>query len=89
MMAGLPCVLCRGVAVAEQVQAGGAGLSVEPEPAAIAAAMTQLISDAAMRSAMALKARKLALDVFSAATMTSRLIVLYNDIARPGRVPAR
>jgi glycosyltransferase involved in cell wall biosynthesis len=80
LMAGVPCVIGRGVALASQVQAAGAGLAVEPEPVAIRSAIESLMKDPQRRLEMALAARKLARTEFGPAAMAQRLTALYGEI---------
>ena len=49
MLAGLACVLGRGVAIGYSAQAVGACIVVSPEPSAIAHALAELLVDEAMR----------------------------------------
>jgi glycosyltransferase involved in cell wall biosynthesis len=80
LMAALPCVLARGVAVAPAVEQAGAGVSVEPEPFAIACAIEAYIASpdslrAASRAALALAQEK-----YSVAVMGAGLEELYRAI---------
>ena len=77
LLAGLPCVLGRGVAIASQVQSAGAGLAVEPEPAAIAQALATLVPDRERLQAMGERGRQLARRDYSTAAMATRLVALY------------
>ena len=79
--AGLPLVLGRGVALSAQVAAAGAGVVVEPEPAAIAAAMSAYLDQPVLRAQAAANARQLAADQFSLAAMGDRLAHLYAALA--------
>ena len=49
MLAGLPCILGEGVAVAKPAAADGAALAVPPAPDGIAAALNRLLSDENLR----------------------------------------
>lgn len=80
LFAGLPCVLCDGVAIAGDVQQAGAGLSVAPEPRLIADAVEQLLSDDALRLGMRANARQLAAREYSTETMALRLVALYRSV---------
>ena len=80
LMAGLPCVLGQGVAIAQDVVTAGAGLAVTPEPASIAAGLLRVMADSNMRATMAVRAKALALDKYSAAAMGARLVELYSGI---------
>lgn len=80
LMAGLPCVLAEGVAIAKDVVNSGAGVAVAPDPASIAAGLTQVISDPQLRDEMSVRAHHLARDMYSAEAMGANLIALYENI---------
>lgn len=80
MIAGLPCVVGRGVALAEAIDTAGAGLVTEPEPSAIAIALDRLLGDERMRAEMGTRAHALASQRFSADAMAARLVELYTRI---------
>jgi glycosyltransferase involved in cell wall biosynthesis len=80
MLAGLPCVLGRGVAVADEAMSANAGLAVSPDPAAMARALEELLGDADLRHEMAKQARALADRSYSLDGMTERLIDLYREV---------
>ncbi|MES2604942.1 MAG: glycosyltransferase [Pseudomonadota bacterium] len=80
LMAGLPCVLGEGVAVAADVGAAGAGLVVTTQPSVIADALTTLLTDAALRESMGQRASALARRQYSADAMGSRLVTLYESV---------
>ena len=80
LLAGLPCVLGRGVAIAKDVQKAGAGLVTAPEPDAIAQALEQLLGDDALRRDMGARGKAFAERQYSARAMAERLIALYEDI---------
>lgn len=81
LLAGVPCVLGRGVAIAQAIEQAGAGMTVEPEAPAVARALEQVLgSDPALAHAMGLRARQLAASEFSTAIMARRLIALYEDV---------
>jgi glycosyltransferase involved in cell wall biosynthesis len=83
LLAGVPCVLGHGVAVAAEIAQAGAGVAVAPEPTAMAAALERLLAaDGSLRQIMAERARSLAEREFSSARMAERLIALYADIAK-------
>jgi len=84
MLAGLPCVLGRGVAIAQQVQEAGAGIVVSPEPGAIARALTELLADDVRRSALGERAREFARQEFSMQAMADRLSRLYLQVVAEG-----
>ncbi|HEX5957748.1 MAG TPA: glycosyltransferase [Hyphomicrobiaceae bacterium] len=86
LAAGLPCVLGRGVAIANEVADAGAGVAVAPEPAAIAEALEGILGpDPAIGYDMAQRATCLAAQRFSTHAMAQRLIALYEDIRKPPR----
>jgi glycosyltransferase involved in cell wall biosynthesis len=66
--------------LAEDVAESGAGISVEPEPGAIAAGMLRVMADDAVRQAMAVRASALAADRYSVAAMGRNLKRLYERI---------
>jgi glycosyltransferase involved in cell wall biosynthesis len=80
LLAGIPCLLTRGVGIAGEVQAAGAGLVVEPEPAAIAEALAKLVDDESQRRIMGERGRQLALQNYDVAVMAERLLRLYRNI---------
>lgn len=80
LMAGLPCVLGQGVAIAQDVVDAGAGVAVPPEPAAIAAGLQQVLADEAGRVAMGAAALRLAQEKYSAQAMGTKLVALYSEI---------
>jgi glycosyltransferase involved in cell wall biosynthesis len=82
LMAGVPCVLGAGVAIAAAIEEAGAGFAVAPEPDAIAGAITRLLSDPALRRQMASRAGELARRKYSIEAMGSGLVDMYTRIAR-------
>jgi glycosyltransferase involved in cell wall biosynthesis len=85
MLAGLPCVLGEGVAIAREAEAAGAALAVPPEPPAIAAALERLLANDPLRREMGAKAKAFAAREYAPAVMAERLIALYEDIVRTDR----
>lgn len=83
LMAGLPCVLGQGVAIARDVALAGAGLAVAPDPASVAAGLVHVLADPARRSAMASAARQLAQQRYSSQAMGLNLLKLYSEILKP------
>ncbi len=83
MLAGLPCVLSRGVGVAEESLAAGASVVVAPEPAAIADAIIDLLEDGERRRHLGETARAWSEREFSTETMARRLLDLYARLAPP------
>lgn len=80
LMAGLPCVLGQGVAIAQDVVDAGAGIAVLPDPASIAAGLMRVLADAQVRVDMSARAVALAQDKYSAQAMGKNLVALYEDI---------
>jgi glycosyltransferase involved in cell wall biosynthesis len=81
LLAGVPCVLGRGVAIAEKVQQAGAGLAVDPKADQIAAAMMAFLNDPARRQHAALAARRFAQQELSMEVMGQRLLALYRNVS--------
>jgi glycosyltransferase involved in cell wall biosynthesis len=88
LLAGVPCVLGRGVAIAKRVELAGAGFAVEPEPAAITEALVELVSDKARRRTMGERGQELARRDYSPIAMADRLVSLYRSIASGTSVAA-
>ncbi|MBK7137367.1 MAG: glycosyltransferase [Rhodocyclales bacterium] len=88
LMAGLPCVLGEGVAIAEEVAAAGAGLAVPPAPEAIAAALRMVLADDADRTEMGRRAAALARERYSVDAMGLRLVALYEGVVHGMRYGA-
>jgi glycosyltransferase involved in cell wall biosynthesis len=81
LLAGVPCVLGEGVAVAKAIEQASAGITVRPEAPAVAQALEHVLgSDPALAHAMGLRARQLAESEFSTAVMAQRLTALYEDV---------
>jgi glycosyltransferase involved in cell wall biosynthesis len=80
LMAGLPCVLGEGVALAHEVAQAGAGVVTAPDPRAIAWALQELLGDDTRLAEMGMQARLLASEKYSLAAMGARLHELYSRI---------
>lgn len=80
LMAGLPCVLGNGVAIAAEVAEAGAGLATSPEPEAIAQALRSVLADEDRRIEMGRRAAALARERYSLDAMGERLVRLYEGI---------
>lgn len=81
LLAGVPCVLGEGVAIAAAIEQAGAGMRVRPDVPAVAQALEHLIgSDPAVARAMGVRARRLAETEYSTAVMAERLIALYQQV---------
>jgi glycosyltransferase involved in cell wall biosynthesis len=81
LSAGLPCIVGRKVALADQIEAAGAGIAVDTEPSAIADGLKMLLANASERNMMGQRARQLVEKEFTAERMADRLIALYKDIS--------
>lgn len=83
-MAGLPCLLGQGVAIAGDVVKAGAGVAVAPTPDAIAMGLRQLLAaDPIEHAHMSANAAALARDKFSVEAMGRNLLVLYESVTAP------
>ena len=80
LMAGLPCILGSGVAIADAVSQAGAGLSVNVDPESIAGALVKIMTDDQRRLGMGLNARRLATEQFSVNAMGASLARLYSGV---------
>lgn len=89
LMAGLPCVLGQGVAIAQDVVNAGAGVAVAPDPASIAAGLMQVMADGQLRAAMSKRAVALANDEYSVQAMGKNLVALYKGILGGQPLPSR
>lgn len=88
LMAGLPCVLGRGVAIATDVVQAGAGVAVLPEPESIAAGLRQVLAaDPAGHATMSANATALAHNKFSINGMGRNLVALYEAVAAAATRP--
>lgn len=88
LMAGVPCVLGQGVAIAADVVGAGAGIVVAPEPEAIARGIaTLLAANVDDHARMSANAAALARDKFSVEAMGRNLVAMYESVAatRPRR----
>jgi glycosyltransferase involved in cell wall biosynthesis len=81
MLAGLPCLLGRGVAIAREVQDAGAGIAVDPDFRSIAQALAELLVDDARRRELGQRARQFAEQRYSMHAMAERLTNLYQCLA--------
>lgn len=80
LLAGLPCVLGEGVAIADEVAQAGAGLTTAPDPEAIAQALQTVLLDENRRAEMGRCAEALAKERYSLAAMGASLHALYSKI---------
>jgi glycosyltransferase involved in cell wall biosynthesis len=81
LLAGLPCVLGRGVAIARDVEAAGACLAVAPDAGSIASGLTQLLDDETWRHDLGRRGRQFAEQSYSTQAMADRLTNLYRSLA--------
>ena len=82
LLAGLPCVLGKGVAIAEEVAAACTGLSVDPSPESIAQALRTVMTNDALRESMAGRASGLARERYSVEAMGLGLVRMYEGILK-------
>ncbi|MDX2257897.1 MAG: glycosyltransferase [Hyphomicrobiaceae bacterium] len=80
LLAGVPCLLGEGVAIAGDVERAGAGRSVAVAADAIGAAMADLLDDPAELAAMSARAAAFARSTYSAERMADGLVDLYRSI---------
>lgn len=86
LQAGLPVVLGKGVALAEQVESAGAGKAVDTQPESIASAMLAYLQDPAARALASTNALVLVAAEFSLERVGNQLADLYTTIlAAPDR----
>jgi len=89
LASGVPCVVSRGVAIAPEIGAAGAGIVVESNPQSIAAGLENLLAQKGSLAKMSAAAKALAARDFSLDTMGERLEALYRRvIADAPRRPA-
>jgi glycosyltransferase involved in cell wall biosynthesis len=81
MLAGLPCVLSSGVAIAADAAGAGGAVVVEPVPQALAMAIGATLRNEGARKTMGGRAREFALSAYSTSAMARRLIDLYEGVA--------
>ena len=80
MLAGLPVVVGRGVAIAGEIETAGGGIAVDPDPQSIRSGLSRLLADPALRRRMGERARAHAQDAYSTTAMAKRLIELYAHV---------
>jgi glycosyltransferase involved in cell wall biosynthesis len=85
MLAGLPCVLGEGVALANEVAQAGAGLATSPQPEEIAMALQVMLADDNRRAEMGRRAAALARERYSLEAMGAGLVRLYESIVNSER----
>ena len=91
MALGVPCVASRVAGIREVVEDGATGLLVDSaDPAALAAAILRLFSDAGLRGALCDNARRLVLRDYTRERMVARIEALYRELVRQrSAAPAR
>ena len=82
MLAGLPCLLSPGVAVAGPAAEAGAVCIAEPKPTLLAEAILDLLRRPNEAREMGARAREFALSAYSTKTMANRLIAMYGRLAK-------
>lgn len=80
MAQGIPCIVGRGVALADVIVQAGAGLSVDTDPESIAAGIRHYIASPEARVRSGAAARALAEREFSVSKMGERLVELYDSV---------
>jgi glycosyltransferase involved in cell wall biosynthesis len=89
LLAGLPCVLGEGIAIAKDIEEAGAGVVTAPEPKAIARALEQLLGDDTLRRDMGARGKAFAECHYSIRAMAEQLVTLYKDVQyRRGQISA-
>lgn len=83
MTLGVPVVVSRGVNLADEVEAEGAGWVAGDEPGALARALQTALEDEGERQARGARARRLA-ERFTWAQAAADLEALYRGVASPG-----
>jgi glycosyltransferase involved in cell wall biosynthesis len=82
LLAGVPCVLGEGVAIANEIEKAGGGLAITPEPDAISRALECIVGNEGLRSSMGARGAEFASREYSASTMTRRLLALYEEVRK-------
>jgi glycosyltransferase involved in cell wall biosynthesis len=80
LLAGTPCVLGLGVAIAREIEEAGACIAVPAEPANIARALETVLGDDGLRSSMGARGRDFARREYSTQRMAQRLLDLYEKV---------
>jgi glycosyltransferase involved in cell wall biosynthesis len=81
MAAGLPVVVSNQVGIHRDIQQARAGIVVPCDVASIAAALVQLLDDAALCRSMGDNGQSLVHRCYSSHAVTQKLVTLYNQIA--------
>jgi glycosyltransferase involved in cell wall biosynthesis len=85
MACGMPCVVGRGVALANRMVEAEAGVAVDTCAEAIAAGIERYLDSPADREHAGRAARMLVEREFSIEMMSQRLVSLYETVRNPGR----
>lgn len=80
MLVGLPCILGRGVGIADEIEAAGAGWVVATDSGSIAAAIVQAFDNFEGLKRMGERGRAFAERAYSTAAMAKRLMILYASL---------
>jgi glycosyltransferase involved in cell wall biosynthesis len=78
----LPCILGKGVAIANEAAAAGAAIAVTPDIESVAAAIKELLGNPVRCTEMSERARELAQREYSTEAMGERLVTLYSRVVR-------
>jgi glycosyltransferase involved in cell wall biosynthesis len=87
MRRGVPVLTTADVGMSEIVRDAGAGLVVEPAPAAIAAGLNALLADAARSRAMGETGRALVVEQYGWPMIARRMEALYNSLGAAREAP--
>lgn len=82
LLAGLPCVLGKGVALSDVISKSGAGVTIEPNTNELVRALEKLHCDQQLRLGMASKAQRTAQQYFSSESMAQSMIGLYKEVCQ-------
>ncbi len=80
MAAGLPVIVCDGVAIAKEIKEYGAGIVVSCDSASLTGGLRIVLQDSETAREMGLKGQKLATERFSADTMVQSINQLYRSL---------
>ena len=87
MGAGLPVVISNKVNIWREVEQAGAGLVVNTEPAAVAAAIMRLLDDRVLANRIGERGARLAREHFSWEVAGPQLVELYQRVISESRHP--
>jgi glycosyltransferase involved in cell wall biosynthesis len=86
---GLPIIVSRGVGIAREIEAAGAGIAVDPRSDDIALAIKRLLDDPERLTIMRNAGQRLLREEFSLDRMGGRLLALYDEILEPAATSAK